>query len=345
MTTLQEAMDVYLPLIEEELRSCLASSPDDPRAFFGMLHYHMGWSDDQFLPGEVQAGRRLRPLFTLRTCQATGGNPYDALPAAAAVELVHNFSLIHDDIEDQSDTRRGRPTAWALWGEAQAINAGDAMFTLAHLTLQRLTGRGLPPERVVAAFHILDQANLALCQGQHLDLDFENYVDVDTEAYLRMIRGKTAALLGCAGQLGALVASSDLTLAKRYRRIGESLGLAFQIQDDLLGIWGREDETGKPVADDIRRRKKSLPIVYLLGNQDDPSAERLHVLFARDKLTEPEVTEVLSILEASNARLYAEELARYYLEAALAELEDTKPEPEAGQALVELADFLVRRTY
>jgi geranylgeranyl diphosphate synthase type I len=219
------------------------------------------------------------------------------------------------------------------------------MFTLAHLALQRLTGLGLPPERVVAAFRILDQANLALCQGQHLDLDFEHHVDVDTEAYLRMIRGKTAALLGCAGQLGALVASSHPTLPEQYRRIGESLGLAFQIQDDLLGIWGREDVTGKPVADDIRRRKKSLPIVYVLGNQDDSSAERLRLLFAQERLTEPEVTEVLSVLEGSNARPYAEELARYYLEAALAELEDLKPEPEAAQALVELADFLVRRAY
>ncbi len=357
--TLEEALNIYLPLIEEELRICMTPPANSPPAFFGMMHYHMGWTDDQFYPAVVQAGKRLRPLFTLLTCRAAGGDPCDALPAAAAVELIHNFSLIHDDIEDRSETRRGRATAWALWGEAQAINAGDAVFTLAHLALHRLAGRGLPPDRIVTAFRILDQANLALCRGQHLDLDFENRLDVDTDAYLAMIQGKTAALLGCAGQLGALVASPDPTLARRYRRLGEALGLAFQIQDDLLGIWGAADVTGKPVADDIRRRKKSLPVVFALGRHNDSHAERLRTLYAspegihpqqesaggQESLSEEHVAEAMAILDASQARLYATELARSYLEAALSELEAAMPEPEAGEALRELAHFLIKRAY
>jgi geranylgeranyl diphosphate synthase type I len=342
---LQEALDKYLVLIEEELRACMAPSLQYPPAFFGMLHYHLGWIDDQFRPCPTQAGKRLRPLFTLLTCQATGGEPEDALPAAAAVELIHNFSLIHDDIQDRSDTRRGRATVWALWGEAQAINAGDAMFTLAHLALHRLTQRGFPPLRVANACRILDETNLALCQGQHMDLDFENRLDVDTDAYLTMIRGKTAALLGCATQLGALVASPESDLTERYRRIGERLGLAFQIQDDVLGIWGQAEVTGKPVADDIRRRKKSLPVVYALGRRNNPVAERLRALYNQDTLSEDEVTEAVAILNVCQARTYAEELATQHMGMALTELEAAKPAQEAAEALQELAQFLIRRTY
>ncbi len=343
--TLQEALDTYLPLIEDELRACMTPPANSPPAFFGMMHYHLGWADPQFQPVQIKAGKRLRPLFTLLTCQAAGGDPHDALPAAAAVELVHNFSLIHDDIEDRSDTRRGRTTVWALWGEAQAINAGDAMLTLAHLGLHRLSERGVPPDRVIAALHALDQANLALCRGQHLDLDFESRLEVDADAYMTMIQGKTAALLGCAGQLGAMVASPDRDLTERYRRVGEGLGLAFQIQDDVLGIWGEPDVTGKPVADDIRHRKKSLPVVYVLGRRNDPGAERLRALYAQEELSEGDVADAIAILDASQARPYAEELARYHLETALTELEAARPEPEAGEALREMAHFLIKRAY
>jgi len=314
-------------------------------AYFGMLHYHLGWTDDKFQLIQSQGGKRLRPLFTLLACQAAGGDPHDALPAAAAVELIHNFSLIHDDLQDRSETRRGRATVWTLWGEAQAINAGDAMFALAHLAVQRLADRGLPPDRVISAYRILDQANLRLCLGQHLDLDFEHHLDVDTDAYMTMIQGKTAALLGCASQLGALVASPDSGLAEHYRRVGEGLGLAFQIQDDVLGIWGQADVTGKPVADDIRRRKKSLPVVYVLGRQNDPNAERLGTLYEQEALSEEDVAEAVSILDACQAKPYAVELAHQYLQMALAELEAAEPDPEAGEALYELAHFLTNRNY
>jgi geranylgeranyl diphosphate synthase type I len=259
--------------------------------------------------------------------------------------LIHNFSLSHDDIQDRSETRRGRATVWALWGEAQAINAGDAFFALAHLALQRLFDRGLSPDLVANALRILDQASLALCHGQHLDLDFETRLDVDAEAYLTMIQGKTAALLGCAGQLGALVATNDPIVAQRYQQVGQELGLAFQIQDDLLGIWGDSDVTGKPVADDIRRRKKSLPVVYVLGRHNDSDAERLRLLYAKSILSEEDVAEALVILEACQARVYTEALAQRHLDNALSELEAARPESEAGEALQEMAHFLIQRSH
>jgi geranylgeranyl diphosphate synthase type I len=160
-----------------------------------------------------------------------------------------------------------------------------------------------------------------------------------------MIRGKTAALLGCAAYLGALVASPDPGLAECYRRMGKELGLAFQIHDDLLGIWGQTKVTGKPVGDDIRRRKKSLPVVFVLGRRDDPNTERLRALYTQSSLSEDDLKEALTILDASQARQYAEELAEQHLDAALAALEATKPEPEADEALRELAHFLIRRSH
>jgi geranylgeranyl diphosphate synthase type I len=344
---LQQALNTYLPLVENELRACMAppAGRDYPPAFFGMMHYHLGWADAQFLPAQVKIGKRLRPLFTLLTCQAAGGDIQAALPAAAAVELIHNFSLIHDDIEDRSATRRGRPTAWALWGEAQAINAGDAMFTLAHLALHRLGERGVPSDRIAAALRALDQTNLELCRGQHMDLDFEGRLDVSADAYMAMIRGKTAALLGCAGYLGALIASPDEALAERYRRVGEELGLAFQIQDDVLGIWGEAEITGKPVADDVRSRKKSLPIVFILGQAGIPGAERLRAIYAQETLSEADVASAIAILDAGQARPHAEKLAHHHLGAALAELAAAQPEPEASEALHEMAHFFIKRTY
>ena len=343
---LKQALESYLPSIEDELKICLAAGPGEAPAFYGMLQYHMGWLDERLSPVDaIRGGKRLRPVFTLLCCRASGGEPARALPAAAAAEILHNFSLIHDDIQDQSLTRHGRRTVWAVWGEAQAINAGDAMFTLAHLALQRLLAAGLAPERLPAMYEVFDRACLALCRGQHLDMAFEQLPAVDTAAYTRMIEGKTAALLGCSGQVGALAAGSDPSLADVYRRFGEGLGLAFQIQDDVLGIWGETQKTGKPVADDIRSRKKTLPIVYVMEREDDPGALRLRQLYAQPALTEAEVREVIDLLDKTGAREYAQSLADRTKQDALDLLQAANPESEAGEALYELAEFLVQRSY
>ena len=169
---LQTALETYLPPIEDELRACLAMPADGVAAFYGMLHYHLGWTDAHFQPAQARTGKRIRPVIVLLTCLAAGGEPATSLPAAAAVEIIHNFSLIHDDIEDASETRRGRQTVWALWGQPQAINAGDGMFALAFLALTRLEEHGVPAERVALALRILAETCVALCQGQHLDMAF-----------------------------------------------------------------------------------------------------------------------------------------------------------------------------
>jgi len=198
---------------------------------------------------------------------------------------------------------------------------------------------------VTLALRLLDETCLALCQGQHLDIAFENVHDVDVDGYVRMIVGKTAALLGCAAQLGALVATTEWQTLERYRHIGLALGLAFQMQDDVLGIWGEAAVTGKPVADDIRSRKKTLPVVYVLERPDDAIAARLRALYAHSPMTESDVTEAVMILDAAGAREHTERLAGHYLDRALTEIETAQPEPEAGAALRELAHFLVQRAF
>jgi geranylgeranyl diphosphate synthase type I len=340
---LQRILDIFMPLIDQELRACIPSPEDGDDAFIGMMHYHMGWTDEHFQPTMARTGKRLRPLLTLLACQAAGGSPQLALPAAVAVEIIHNFSLIHDDIEDRSITRRGRRTVWSLWGEAQAINTGDAMFVLAHLALHRLSLYGVTVRCIVSAMRVLDEACLALCRGQYMDLAFENTLEVSTDAYMTMIAGKTAALLGCAMQLGALIALGDLSATKRYRSVGEKLGFAFQIQDDILGIWGEPEVTGKPVADDLRSRKKTLPVVYVLSDARNTQAARLRALYSQDRLSETDIAEAMHILDESGARQYAEQLATHYLRETLAEIDALGAETQAADALRELALSLVRR--
>jgi len=341
--SLQSAFERYLPLIEAELRQALATPPPSLAPFYGMMRYHLGWVDEGFKLIEAEGGKRLRPLLCLLVCEAAGGDPERALPAAVAVELVHNFSLVHDDIEDASPLRRHRPAVWKVWGVPQAINVGDGLFALAHLALQGLAEQGVSASRALTAFEVFDRACLALTEGQYLDLSFEERLDVTVEEYLQMIQGKTAALFAASAHLGALVASDDPELIAHYHSFGENLGLAFQIVDDILGIWGEESVTGKPVADDIRQKKKSLPIIYALRQK--AKGQGLGEIYSKDVLADEDVRRAMAILDEVGARQYTERLARDYHRRALAELEATGLENEAQADLRELAAFLIERAY
>jgi len=311
--------------------------------FYGMMRYHLGWADERFQAIGAERGKRLRPLLCLLACEAVGGEYQLALPAAAAIELVHNFSLIHDDIEDRDHLRHHRPTVWHLWGEPQAINVGDGMFVLAHLTLHRLLDRGTPPSRMSAVVKALDAACLSLCQGQYLDLSFEERLDVTVEEYLAMVEGKTAALIACATKVGAMLATNDEALIERYRSFGECLGFAFQMVDDILGIWGDPKTTGKPAASDIACKKKTMPIVYALGLEAKSKA--LREIYGKEALSKEDVQRVLAILDELGARDYAQRIAEGYRDRALVELEKTGIENEAQEGLRELARFLTERVY
>ena len=230
---------------------------------YDVLRYHMGFVNERFEPERVNAGKRIRPRLCVLSCEAAGGDAEAAIHAAAAIELLHNFTLIHDDIQDQSVYRRHRRTIRNLWGTAQAINAGDAMFAIAHRALNRSVDAGVDPEIVLQLSNDLHDATLRIVEGQVLDLGFEQRQNVSAANYLTMIGGKTGALTRCACWTGARIAGAAIDRASQFADFGAALGIGFQLRDDILGVWGETIDTGKAEADDIRRRKKSLPILLL----------------------------------------------------------------------------------
>jgi geranylgeranyl diphosphate synthase type I len=325
-----------LAAIEEELKAAVdgAAGPGLSE-LHQMLSYHMGWEGEG--SGPEARGKRIRPLMVLLSAAAAGTDWEKAIPAAAATELIHNFSLIHDDIEDKSPLRRGRPTLWTKWGVPQAINAGDCMFTLAHLKLLELE-RMTTPETALKAARLLQKTCLHLTQGQYLDIAYEKRGDLDLEAYWPMVSGKTAALLSACTELGARVAGVSEETCLAYADFGRYLGLAFQAQDDLLGIWGDAALTGKSAESDLLSGKKSLPVLYGLDKRK-AFAER----WAQGAVTVEEVAGLASTLEQEGAYEYTQERAIAYTEQALAALEKAKPQGEAGEILFNLAKRLVDR--
>ena len=316
-----------------------------PPLLYHMMRYHLGWEDAQGRSTVAVGGKALRPSLCLWACEALDGDRSKALGAAAALELVHNFSLVHDDIQDGDRERRHRPTVWAVWGQGQAINAGDSLLILARLTLLRLADAGIAPAIVVRACRVLDEACLAMIEGQCLDLEFEDKAQVSLEEYLGMVEKKTGALFGAALHLGALAAGADIALGERFGRAGRLLGCAFQVRDDLLGVWGRRDVTGKPEAADIRRRKKALPLVYAQTAAPPEDRQALADIYRRDSLGEDEVRQVVSILERAGAYDYCQDMARQRLDEALAELSDAPITPVACSELREVTDFLLEREF
>lgn len=338
---LKSLMSEMVPAVEREMKSVLRFEEGiTPDPFYGMMQYHMGWVDTDLQPTDGNGGKRIRPVLCLLSCAAAGGSWEQAVPAGAAIELLHNFTLIHDDIQDASPTRRGRPTVWKIWGMEQAINSGDCMFALAHSALYRLVERGVSPKTVVRAAKSFDHTCLKLTQGQYRDMDFETRRDVTVDEYLDMIGGKTAALLTHCGELGALIAGADDETITHYATFARELGLAFQVKDDILGIWGNEDTIGKSAATDIKTRKKTLPVLYGLSQSAD-----LRALYEQPENGPGFVSDVVQLLDHCGARTYAETMAARYSESAIDHLEAAQPEGSAARALHDLADLLLTRQH
>ena len=258
----------YRALVREEMRTVVGASPD---GLYAWMRYHLGWEDIEGRPEQASGGKLLRPVAVLLAAEACGAHAGQAAAAAAAVELVHNFSLLHDDVEDRSDFRRGRANVWTFAGVAQAINTGDGMFTLARLATYRLLVAGVPAERVVAAMRELDEACIRLVEGQYLDISFETRIDVTQDEYWQMAAGKTAAMFAAPFAMGATIAGAEPRVVEAFRAFGRHIGLAFQAVDDILGIWGDSALTGKPVGDDLLSRKMTCPVIAALDAGGDAS--------------------------------------------------------------------------
>jgi geranylgeranyl diphosphate synthase type I len=301
---------------EEEILRVLGNHDSSTAGVYDMIRYHLG------LDGSgASAGKRMRPVLGLLAYASIAGDYRPALPGAAAVELGHNFSLVHDDIEDGDRERRHRPTVWALHGVAQAINTGDMLFSLSRMALHRLTDLGFSDAKVLRLMRLYDQTCVALCEGQYIDIATSEADDVmSVDLYFDMIGRKTAALIAASIEAGALLATDDDEVIARYRAFGWALGLAFQLNDDLLGIWGAEKATGKKPSD-IARRKKTLPVIYAFEHAGPEDRERLAELYGNGGPGTAEVEEIVAILERTGARDYTRDQARRHRDEALAELD------------------------
>lgn len=324
--------------------------------FRGQVEYPLGWRRPDLARARSHPGKLLRPTLVLLACELAaaraGADEAErarlverAIPAAACIELVHNFSLIHDDIEDGDEERRHRPTVWKIWGVPQAINTGDGLFSLARLGLWRLAERGVEPRVVVQLADLLDRTCLALCEGQFLDMRYEGQRDISVAMYVAMIERKTAALMSCAAETGArLGAPEDAALAAALARFGRALGVAFQLRDDLLGIWAAS-ELGKSPAGDLRRKKMTLPILHALESASHGDRNALSAIYeAPGPASEEEIAIALGVLERAGARervcaALAEEsaVARDALEAATSQ---TPAAREARDQLATLVEFV-----
>jgi geranylgeranyl diphosphate synthase type I len=328
----------YREAIELEVqRSFPASdSPVDE-----MLRYQLGWTGG----GRPELGKCLRPSLCLQACEAFGGDVKSCLPAAVAIELVHNFSLIHDDIEDGDELRHHRPTLWRVYGRDQAVVGGIALWTAAYQTLNRSSEHGLSAARVLDARRVLNDACLEMIEGQHQDLSYELRTDVTLPEYIEMIGRKSGALFGASLRIGALVAGADVESQELFATFGRQLGLAFQIRDDILGIWGEGTATGKPVGADIHRKKKSLPIVQAFQQVLGPDRDCLRAVYAKPVVEEDDVDNVLDILQRWNCRYFAQGLAEDYRSRAMAALSKTNIQPEARHRFDDLTSFILERDY
>jgi geranylgeranyl diphosphate synthase type I len=334
--TLEYYLDLYVPALEDELKTVVGTTKrSDLQELHRMLAYHMGWEGEA--SNSQSRGKRIRPLLVLLCAAAAGADWKSALPAAAGVELLHNFSLIHDDIQDQSHLRRGRETVWKIWGIAQAINAGDTMFVMAHQSLLGLA-KSVSGPVALQAMDRFTSACLALTQGQYLDLSYEKRPDLTLDDYWPMINGKTAALLSCCTELGAITAQVDPQVRACYLDFGRYLGLAFQALDDLLGIWGDAVLTGKSAHSDLLTGKNSLPVLYGMDLKG-PFSTR----WARGNILPDEVKDLAGQLEVEGAREFTRQKASELTNQALLCLQSTNLTGSAGDALNILAHKLLHR--
>ncbi|MFC1959433.1 polyprenyl synthetase family protein [Chloroflexota bacterium] len=339
---LQKELQQYLVALNVALRESAECFLPGPPELDLMLKYHLGWVDSSGNPCKRYSGKQLRPALVLLATEVAGGDWQQALPAAVAVELLHNFSLIHDDIEDGSSLRRGQPALWKIWGAPKTINAGDAMFAWAHLALLQLAKNDVPATSVVQAVELFEKTNIVLTRGQHLDMSFEDKQSVEIDEYIAMISGKSAALIATSMQLGALVAGLSLDASMAYAAFGKNLGLAFQIRDDILGIWGNSEATGKSNSTDIAKRKKSLPVLY--GLSKSPA---LVELYSNENLSVEQIATAIDILDSVDAQEFAQEQENYYSDQAVQLLNviGGDSHDSSGCLLSQVVEFLLGRTF
>ena len=311
----------YREALNEELRASFSSRKG---FLYDMLSYHLGWSDQHGQPEDNPPPAHFPSLIALVTCQALCGNFRKALPIAAAVEFVYNFTLVHGDVQTGGIDAQERPSIWWVWGPAQAINAGDGLHALGRSTIMRLAEGGLEPDAVLMAVKALDRACLSLCEGQYMDLSFQDQLLVTEADYLDMVRRKAGSLPGCSAQLGALASGAEPDTCARFQEWGAKLGTAWQLTRDVSSLWGPAGDGWS--AGNVLNKKKSLPIIYAFEHSDIPTKRELGNIYMTRVLEQDDTLRIIKILEQCDARQYAEAQAEQLAEEALATIRELLPE-------------------
>ena len=344
-----------LPSIFDQYRACIQDNlqlgleqksgpmPKDAKPnVYTILGYGMGWTDKFGKPVNKSTSKLLRPTLCLFAAEATGGDINKAIKTAIALEYMHNFSLLHDDIQDRDEIRHHRPTVWYVWGEPKAITAGNVLRSIADVTLSGLLTE---PSDALTISRTMTGGCLEMIEGQFLDISYESRKNIAVKEYLDMISRKTGALIRCSMELGAHIGSSDLDIVNSFRESGKALGCLFQITDDLLGVWGDEAKTGKPVGQDITRRKNSLPVVHAMSNSSGKQSEILKTIYSKNELGENDVDTVLSIMDNIGTKSYIRNMANEYSDIALQSFYSANIDSKHVSKFEELVQFLLIRNH
>lgn len=338
-------LERYRRPVDTYMQGLLAGVAGSPAR---MVEYHLGFRNQEgaVVPGGKSDGKAIRPTLCLLTADATGGEWEKAIPAASAIELFHNFTLIHDDVQDDDKTRHGKPTVWAMWGKEQAINGGNVASFLSNQALSDLEITGHPAETVLKANNLLRDVGIQVINGQAMDIDFEGRLDVTTPEYLTMIRGKTGVLIEGSIAMGALLGSADDQTTALLREYGRESGLAFQIIDDGLGIWGDPEKTGKPVGSDIRKRKNSYPIVHAFNTTEGHTKEQLEVIYRQEgEMHDTDVARVMEILDDVGSKEQTRAVGSQALEKAVTAIDQTDIGEEFKNDYRQLAETFANRQH
>ncbi|MBL89669.1 MAG: dimethylallyltranstransferase [Actinobacteria bacterium] len=330
-----QVLNRVMELVEPELVNSVKKLSDE---LLPVIEYHFGWKTIKGIEAPEDTGKRLRPSLAVLSAEAVGRDLEVAIPGAVAVELIHNFSLIHDDIIDGDKERRHRPSAWTAFSIEDALIAGDALHTLAfQVLLEENT-----PESVQAARRLVD-ATTTMISGQAADMTFDDLPTVSFEECLKMEAAKTGALLGYSSSVGAILSGADEKTCNALEVFGYELGLAYQAVDDVLGIWGDPKITGKPAGNDLREKKKSMPVSIVLSANNSDSEKLLEIFSTKEDLDEEEIVRASALIENAGGREATLEEADKHLKRAIEFLNNADIRKETFCELEEIAHFVVNR--
>ena len=326
-------LETYRQGVERELRECFSTREG---FLYNLLRYHLGWVDQQGQPEGNVPRESFHSLVAPAVCEALTGEFGPSLPVAAAVELLHNFSLVHSDVQAGRVDAGARPSIWWVWGPAQAINAGDGFHAMARVAVMRLLDQGVPADQVLLTAELLDRSCLAMCEGQFADLGFQDRMLVTTAEYNDMIANKAGALTGAAAAGAALAAGADETGQARFRESGVKLGMAWQITRDIGDFWGQQGDG--VTASNVLNKKKSLPLIYALENCGTAAKREIGSAYMKRVLEPTDLSRVIEIMDEAGARTHSEQRAASLVKEALAILESESIAEERRVGLTALAE-------